>query len=460
MSVDDRSPDFHQTVDESVVNTSDLIEQVRQQFDFEPYPHLPIEQSPKTDYLKLYAHNWITPYYLQYRTFPRVEQPIMLDVGCGSGYTTLCLAEANPGARIVAVDISQKSVEVAQRRLQHHGFSAVEFHVLSIENLSQLKLSFDYINCDEVLYLLTDPYQGLASMQALLKPQGIIRANLHNALQREGYFRAQSLFKDIGLLNRNPEEEEMVDAVKLIHSLGNAVELKRRVFPSFLNAPDKKEFILANYLLQGDKGYSVSECFQILEQSGLQFINMVNWREWNILSLFQSTPPDRVVRYLATLTIGQYLNFYNKLNPIHRLLDFWACSRESGSSPQVVPKLVSQWTQREWESAKVLLHPQLNRPEVKQSLIQSLKTLQPFPLTPHLPLSNEQIILDCSTASCLLPLFEGEQSIWTIVQRWQQVNMLDLVTLQLNSAQQAFQSLQQILARLEHSGYLLLTTTV
>jgi hypothetical protein len=47
---------------------------------------------------------------------------------------------------------------------------------------------------------------------------------------------------------------------------------------------------------------------------------------------------------------------------------------------------------------------------------------------------------------------------WTIVQRWQQLNILDLVTLELNSAQKAFESVQQILSRLEHSGYLLLTT--
>lgn len=183
---------------------------------------------------------------------------------------------------------------------------------------------------------------------------------------------------------------------------------------------------------------------------------MVNWRSWNILSLFRSTPPDRVVQYLATLTIEQYLHFYERLNPIHRLLDFWACAPGESDSK---PKLIPQWTQREWELAKVQFHPQLNRPEVKRSLLESLKNVQPFALTPHLPLSQEQIILDCLTAACLVPLFDGEQSVWTIVQRWQQLNMLDLVTLELNSAQKAFESVQKILSRLEHSGYLLLTTS-
>jgi 2-polyprenyl-3-methyl-5-hydroxy-6-metoxy-1,4-benzoquinol methylase len=461
MSIDDRSPDFdpplptlQESLEEPAKNQGDFIEKVRQQFEFEPYPYIPIERSPQAEHLLLYSHNWITPYYLQYRQIPRVERPRILDVGCGSGYTTLCLAYANPGAEIVAIDLSPKSVEMAQQRLQYHGFSEVEFHALAIENLPQLGLSFDYINCDEVLYLLQDPVQGLASMQSVLKPQGIVRANLHNALQRSGYFRIQNILKTMGFLKQNPQEEEMLDAVKFIQSLDNAVELKGRVFPSFLHSPNKKEFILANYLLQGDKGYSVPECFEILEKAGLQFINMVNWREWNILSLFQSSPPDRIIKYLATLTIEQYLHFYEQLNPVHRLLDFWACSR--GAAPP--PKLIRSWTQRDWEVAKVQLHPQLNRPEVKRSLLDSLKGMQPFPLTPHLPLSKEHIILDCLTAACLLPLFDGEQSMWTIVQRWQQLNILDLVTLELNSAQKAFESVQQILSRLEHSGYLLLTT--
>jgi 2-polyprenyl-3-methyl-5-hydroxy-6-metoxy-1,4-benzoquinol methylase len=456
--MNDRPSDLEQAnleqVAEALERQSDFIDKVREQFEFEPYPHIPIERSPQAEHLLLYAHNWITPYYLQYRQVPALERPRMLDVGCGSGYTTLCLAYANPGAEIVAIDISPKSVELAQQRLQYHGFSQVEFHVLSIEDLSQLGVDFDYINCDEVLYLLEDPVQGLASMKAVLKPQGIVRANLHNALQRSPYFRIQNILKNMGFLNSNPQEEEMLNAVKFLQSLDNTVEIKGRVFPAFLNAPNKKEFILANYLLQGDKGYSVPECFRILDQAGLQFVNMVNWRSWNILSLFRSTPPDRIVQYLATLTIEQYLHFYEQLNPIHRLLDFWACSSEV--SPR--PKLILEWTQRDWEVAKVQFHPQLNRPAVKEALLESLKNMQPFLLTPHFPLSQEQIILDCLTAACLLPLFDGEQSIWTIVQRWQQVNILDLVTLELNSAQKAFESVQKILSRLEHSGYLLLTT--
>jgi hypothetical protein len=41
------------------------------------------------------------------------------------------------------------------------------------------------------LYLMPDPAIALAAMKAVLKPDGIIRANLHSALQRLSFYRAQ-----------------------------------------------------------------------------------------------------------------------------------------------------------------------------------------------------------------------------------------------------------------------------
>ncbi len=48
----------------------------------------------------------------------------------------------------------------------------------------ELGLEFDYINADEVLYLLPDIVEGLKAMKAVLKPEGIIRTNLHSSFQR------------------------------------------------------------------------------------------------------------------------------------------------------------------------------------------------------------------------------------------------------------------------------------
>lgn len=436
--------------------TTGLLEKVRQQFEFEPYPAIPLDRSPRNNPLSLYIHTWITPYYLRYRKTPQMDQAMILDVGCGSGYTTLCLAVANPGAHIVAIDVSEKSVDMARQRLRQQGFPGVDFHVLSLEEIKTLNLRFDYINCDEVLYLLPDPIEGLKAMASVLKPQGIIRANLHSSLQRQAYFRIQDIFKEMGLLTHNPEEQEMLSAVEFVASLEDSVEIKKRIWPSFLQSGRSKEFILMNYLFQGDTGYSMAELFTIIKKSGLEFINMVNWRQWNLVGLFQSTPPALVIQHLSQLTTEEYLSFYERLNPVHRLLDFWCCPVDSAPPGQ----MVASWSGQQWERAQVQWHPQLNRPEVKEAMVKSLQNLQPFPLTPHLPLSGEQIILDCVVAAMLLPLFEGSQSVWTIVQRFQQTQIVDLVSLQINPVQRAIDIVRETLIKLEHSGYVLLTTSV
>jgi ubiquinone/menaquinone biosynthesis C-methylase UbiE len=86
-------------------------------------------------------------------------------------------------------------LHLARQRLRYHGFENLEFYTLAAEELPSLNLQFDYINCDEVLYLLSDPVAGLKAMQSVLKPDGIIRANLHSSLQREFYFEPRRFSK-------------------------------------------------------------------------------------------------------------------------------------------------------------------------------------------------------------------------------------------------------------------------
>jgi ubiquinone/menaquinone biosynthesis C-methylase UbiE len=151
---------------------SDLLEIMRQRFDSSPYPRQPLEKSPKNETDKLYIHSLVNAYYLRNQKVIDTQGKLILDAGCGSGYKSLMLAEANPGAKIVGFDISPESVKLARERLDYHGFDNAEFHVLALEELPSLNQQFDYINCDELLYLLPDINVGLKAMQAVLKPNG------------------------------------------------------------------------------------------------------------------------------------------------------------------------------------------------------------------------------------------------------------------------------------------------
>jgi len=114
------------------------LEKIRQQFDHTPYPRIPLDASPISAYGELYLHSLVTPYYLKHRKVVETAGKLILDAGCGSGYKSLVLATANPGAKVVSVDLSEASVELTRQRLNHHGFTNAECHVMQIEDLPQL----------------------------------------------------------------------------------------------------------------------------------------------------------------------------------------------------------------------------------------------------------------------------------------------------------------------------------
>jgi SAM-dependent methyltransferase len=361
---------------------AELLEKIRQQFDFGSYPRVGIEQSPKTETGELYLHNIINAYYLRYRKVVSSEGSLILDVGCGTGYKTLLLAEANPGARIFGIDISSKSLNLASKRFKHHGFENGEFYLGSIEQLPNIGLEFDYINCDELLYLHPEPAVALGVMKSVLKPHGIIRSNLHSYLQRFNFFRVQEIFQMMGLMDSNPEDMEIEIALETLKALKDDVDLKAKVpLPSY-EGEDKKAVVLMNYLFQGDKGYTIPDLFDALRAADLEFISMVNWRQWKLIDLFKE--PDNLPVFLAIslpeISVEQQLHLFELLHPIHRLLDFW-CGHPNQAEP-FVP--VTEWQSSDWQDAKVYLHPQLKTPVVKEELIRCTNQFSPFEISKYL----------------------------------------------------------------------------
>lgn len=433
---------------------SELLEKIRQQFDSAPYPRVPVEDSPKEIPSLLYIHNLVTSYYLRNQKVIDTKGKVILDAGCGSGWKSLVLAEANPGAKIVGADISEESVKLAEQRLAYHGIENAEFHVCSVEELPKLGLEFDYINCDELLYLFPEPGKALKAMGSVLKPEGIIRSNLHCAFQRAEYFRSQELFKTMGLMDSNPSELEIGIVVENMKALRDVVKLKSQAWNPSYEGEDNKEKILMNHLFQGDKGYTIRDLFAALRVANLEFVKMVNWLKWELMDLFKE--PDNLPAFLAMslpdISEEERLYLFELLHPIHRLLDFW-CGHPNQAKP-FIP--VSEWTNSDWQQVVVYLHPQLRTPNLRESLIASVTEMKPFIINKNLSIDGEGLTIDGSMAHCFIPLFEQPQSMTALVERWKQIRPLNPVTLQPMEYQQAFNLVQQFLQNLEKLGYVML----
>ncbi|MTJ47257.1 class I SAM-dependent methyltransferase [Dolichospermum sp. UHCC 0259] len=437
-------------------STSDLWAKIRQQFDSAPYPNHPLDKAPEDDVNSLYIHSLITSYYLRNQKVIDTKDKVILDAGCGTGYKSLTLAKANPGAKIVGVDISEESVKLARQRLEYHGFNNAEFHVLSIDDLPQLNYQFDYINCDEVLYLFPDISVALQAMKAVLKPEGIIRTNLHSSFQRFSYFRAQEIFKMMGLMEGNPEELEMDMVVDTMRALKDDVNLKSETWNSNYEGENGKEHILMNYLFQGDKGYTITDIFSALRTADLEFIKMKNWRQWDLMNLFKA--PDNLPAFLAMglleITPEDSLHLFELLHPVYRLLDFW-CGHPQAAHP-FVP--VSEWSDFNWEKATVHLHPQFKNPNLKTNITTCISEGKIFSVSQDLALTKEFIHVDSSMALCLLPLFDQSLTMMSLVEYWQKFRPFDPLTGEPIEKVKVFQLLQKLLLVLKDFDFIMLET--
>ncbi|MFB2935475.1 class I SAM-dependent methyltransferase [Aerosakkonemataceae cyanobacterium BLCC-F154] len=434
--------------------SAELLEKIRQQFDFAPYPRAPLEHYPR-DIQYLYTQNLVTPYYLRNQKIISTEGKVILDAACGSGYHTLGLQVANPGAKIVGTDISEESVKLARTRLEYHGFNDLDFYVIAIEDLPQLGLKFDYIYANEVLYLVPDPVAALQAMKLVLKPEGIIRTNLHSSLQRFNFYKAQKIFKIMGLMDESPGELEISLVREIVASLKNNTGFKVSSWNKDYETDD--ELILANLLLQGDKGFNVPQMFAALRAADLEFINMINWQDWNLMNLFKSSEklPASLESKLPDFSVEERLHLFELFHSVDRLLDFWCGHPNEGQT--FLP--LTEWNDADLLKAKFRLHPNINVSFIKQEIVDKVNKNELWKFSRYLPF-NENLTryttsIEPTMAACLLALFDAPQTINTLVERWQKIQGVDLVTLNSVEPEVALQQVKQQLVNLEQAGLVL-----
>ena len=431
-------------------------ERLRRQFDGTPYPHTPIEQSPQQETAMFYSHHLPSAFYARDRRLIDTHDQVILDVGCGSGVKAAILAVMNPGARVVGLDLSPKSITLAQERAAyHHLDDRTEFHVLTLEQVGTLGQTFDYVNCDEILYLLDHPREALQAIAAVLKPDGIIRANFHNAYQRHPVYTVQAAMSWLGLRGGDWAGDRCETARDLILQFKNAVPVCKRWKLCETQSPViQEELMMANYLLEGDRGYSVPEVFALLAEVGLQFNALLEPALWDVRNLFRDPDamPEVLVTKLATATPVERLHFKELLHPEQRLIDFWC-----GLQPSAARSQPADWDDHTWAQTTVALNPLLQQSsEFQEALRASCIGLKPLELIKLLVRGKPLKPVSAAIAPCLVPLLNGPQPLSVLVQHLQRIRPLDPATLAPVDAANLDKTVRSLLVRLETDGVIFL----
>lgn len=211
-----------------------------------------------------------------------------------------------------------------------------------------------------------------------------------------------------------------------------------------------------NYLFQGDKGWTIPDLFAAVQTADLEFLSMVNWRQWELLDLFADANnlPTFWAMSLPDVPIEQRLQLFELLHPIHRLLDFW-CGHPT-PSPAFIP--VTEWTTSDWQTAQVHLHPQLKSAKIRQDLLDRIKEREPFMISQYVPFQTQRPILVRNPATaCLLPLWDGPQTVHSLVDVWLTISPVNPATLEPITREDAMNEVIGLLKMLETPMYILLS---
>jgi len=290
----------------------------------------------------------------------------------------------------------------------------------------------------------------------VLAEQGIIRANLHHALQRQVYFQAQEVMQFLGFM----EDCDQETALQAVRDLFNGLGLQTWIKKFGWAGDPKDEDILANHLLRGDRGFRVNDMFRLLAMSGLKFISLVDHAFWQIDDLFISAEaiPDFIRMAQAMANPQELLYLYELLNPAHRLLDFY-CGHQHIGSNYLHP---AAWSDGQWQTAQAWLHPQLQDAEIKQGLEQAISALAPYSISTYLSATSPKDIslLPPSSLMLYILLTEGRgQSLnfAELVHLWQNTFPHNPISRTAMSFDQAEGQVRKILTDLHELQFVLLT---
>lgn len=235
---------------------------VREQYETWPYPSYPLFAKARPR--KVWQLNAA---YLADRcgVAPPPERARIWIAGCGTLQPHV-FATANPGADVLATDLSQASLRQARRRCRWHGQRHVRYAPVDLADTATLPDGpFDLIECYGVLMCLPDPAATLRELAARLAPHGVLRLMVYPHFSRQRIFQVQRVAKLLGLHHNDRSHPRLLR--QLVAALPRAHPL-RHAFVTYDDARDDAGLADA-FLHPHDRGFTGLELGAMVRSAGL-----------------------------------------------------------------------------------------------------------------------------------------------------------------------------------------------
>ena len=309
------------------VNDNPRADVVTRQYERYRYPQ-PIED------LEIWLANnweWYDPSHAHRVLWPDRQHKRDLDIliaGCGTNQASV-FAFMNPDAKVVAVDISQPSLDHQQYLKDKHGLFNLDLHLLPIEELPSLGLDFDLIVSTGVLHHMADPQVGMNAVASCLRPDGAVAIMLYAKYGRAGLELLQSFFRDLGL----GQNESSIATVRETLSLLSPDHLVQPYLKMARNM--QSDAVLVDTFLHGrERSYTVGDCIELVTTAGLVFQGWFNKAPYYPHELF--APPNTLYPVIKALPEPALWSAVERLNTVNACHFFMACRSDRPQESYVI----------------------------------------------------------------------------------------------------------------------------
>jgi SAM-dependent methyltransferase len=266
---------------------------------------------------------WFDPSHAHRVLWPDREYKADLDIliaGCGTNQASV-FAFMNPDAKVVAVDISQPSLDHQQYLKDKHGLFNLELHLLPIEELPSLGRDFDLIISTGVLHHMADPQVGMNAVASCLRPDGAMGLMLYAKYGRAGLELLQQFFRDLGL-GQNESSIAMVRETLSLLSTDHLVQPYLKVAGNI-----QSDAVLVDTFLHGrERSYTVDDCIELVTTAGLAFQGWFSKAPYYPHDLFAR--PNTVYPAINALPEPGLWSAVERLNTVNACHFFMACRPE------------------------------------------------------------------------------------------------------------------------------------
>ncbi|QCG92219.1 class I SAM-dependent methyltransferase [Azospirillum sp. TSH100] len=129
---------------------------------------------------------------------PGWEAPEVLVAGCGTGREAVWAASTLKNAKVLAVDLSRRSLAYATRQSRRLGLTGIEFAQADLLELGSLGRRFDVVHSVGVLHHMEDPMAGLRVLRGLMRPHGVMEVGFYSAAARRPILAARHFIAERG----------------------------------------------------------------------------------------------------------------------------------------------------------------------------------------------------------------------------------------------------------------------